>query len=1300
MWYLLWYSLATTIILVAALFGLLQLFLPLVGDYNQDVERYAQQYAGQPIKIMSLDAEWHGFSPSLILNNVRILDKESKETILQISRARLDFDLYEIAKTKQVQFRRFLLSGTDISLVRLPTGEFTLSGFETNQAQQIEQGEGGNAINWILSQGEISLHARNFIFTDQFKQDRRYYYSNLNVRLRNNADRHMIDGSVEFDKESQQEFSFAADIRGDLFGKSSWSGEVYVNGFNMDVARITGPFEFLGRKIQIGKSNFEIWSEWRQASLTGLTGIVSLNNFKISNHGTKQDKNKQDKKQPVAKSVNSQLINFQNINSRFIWDKYQDGWNLQVDRLKIVNNGKSWPESAAAIHYFIDSRNEKRVRVKSSFMRIQDLAPLLVLAPEGDTSYVDYYQQYFPRGDIKDINFEWLESGNRFKLGANIQDVSLRQHGYMPGIEGLAGSVRMTNNNGSFKFDTGNSSFNLPKVFRSEVNLSRVAGTIEWRNTEKAVFLSSRDMDVTSKHFQSQAVLDLEIPYSKKTPFLSVIARFKNVDATKAAIYYPYSIMSEGAIGWLDSAFTSGRIEEGGAIVYGPIDEFPFTRGQGVFDVRFKAKDVTLDYSEGWPRLYKADADVVFRGNSMSVHSNHGMILESEVTNVRAKIPDLKANVLKLDIDGTITGKTQDKLKYLLTAPQLKAKYERALSDLRAGGNSSLDLDMTLSIGKDVDADVKGKLELEDNKLGLVQIPELMDGITGQVSFDNAVLKGRNIAANLLEQPVKVSVRSRKINNQQTAEYKAIGKFNAKRIAKLRFPLLHDMVDGDAPWTVRFQVPEGNDDPKLIVESNLKGVSLNLPVPFKKEKTESRRLKVAAAFRSASKAIMKISYAGNFEGILEKNYTREVWLTRGEVRFGGGPAVLPSTQGLRITGDIEELSYDVWENLIQQLIELNEKENPSPAKPITDSGEQNPYFTLVSSVNLRARNFEIFGQKDSNARIRMDHKQTWLTVNIESKNFSGNITIPEDFDTKPLVLEMNRMNITPDDESGGRIDPRELPPIKLNTRSLNYGNKKLGQVALETSKQVNGMLVQQLIVKPRETIIKGHGKWLVAGDSQKAVLELVIDSKDLGKTMQDLGYVNTIADGVGQVNVSLHWPGSLVEPDLYQIGGKINLSLENGRILDIEPGGAARLLGVFSLQTLPRRLMLDFSDLFSKGLKFDEINGDFNIEQGDAYTSNLKLVGPNADVLLRGRIGLGAQDYDQKVKVTPHITDTTILLSIITSQPILFLFQQLLKQDIEAATSFEYTLSGKWDNYKLTPILKVSPPAPDQPDDF
>jgi uncharacterized protein YhdP len=278
-----------------------------------------------------------------------------------------------------------------------------------------------------------------------------------------------------------------------------------------------------------------------------------------------------------------------------------------------------------------------------------------------------------------------------------------------------------------------------------------------------------------------------------------------------------------------------------------------------------------------------------------------------------------------------------------------------------------------------------------------------------------------------------------------------------------------------------------------------------------------------------------------------------------------------------------------------------------------------------------------------------------------------------------------------EDAAGEKIDPRELPAIKLNGRDVSYDNKQLGRVAIETARTDNGLLLQQLVINPHETMIKGFGKWVVKQGQDTSSLEFVLDSNNLGTTMKDLGYLETIDQGKGKVVAKLEWPGALYNPDLSHISGEVELDFKNGRILDIEPGGAARLFGLFSLQTLPKRLFLDFSDLFSKGLGFDSIKGKFKVEEGDAYTNDFQLLGTSADVSLKGRIGLGAQDYDQKVRVTPHITDAAVLLSIVTAQPLLILLQQILKQDIEGAAAVEYSLTGSWDNYTLTPILKPQP---------
>jgi len=451
--------------------------------------------------------------------------------------------------------------------------------------------------------------------------------------------------------------------------------------------------------------------------------------------------------------------------------------------------------------------------------------------------------------------------------------------------------------------------------------------------------------------------------------------------------------------------------------------------------------------------------------------------------------------------------------------------------------------------------------------------------------------------------------------------------------------------------------------------------------------------------KNADKALIKADYGGSFEGIFECDFDRPYWVTRGEMRFGGGPVVLPRSGGLRIVGHMKELSVDIWRNLFEQMsAQLSSTQVAVDNKP--EKSDRLPmHLAIVNSVELLVDKFVYLGQPATNLKLSVSKKEDWLNINLDSKEMLGVVTVPKDLEQERLIIDMKHLHLKTPETSGGEIDPRDLPAINFNSRFVAYDNKKLGSVAIETSKTEKGMLLQQLIMNPRETTIKGHGHWLIEKGVHQSLLDFELESKDLGKTMKDLGYVETIEEGEGKITAKLRWPSTIFDPDFSHLSGEVALDFKNGRILDIEPGRAARLFGLFSIQTLPRRLTLDFSDMFAKGLSFDFVTGNFQLENGDAYTNNFKLLGTNADIALKGRIGLAAQDYDQKVRVTPHITDAAVLLSILTAQPLIILFQQILKADIEGAASIEYALTGPWNNSTLTPILQ-QPLFDDEVDEF
>ncbi len=223
-----------------------------------------------------------------------------------------------------------------------------------------------------------------------------------------------------------------------------------------------------------------------------------------------------------------------------------------------------------------------------------------------------------------------------------------------------------------------------------------------------------------------------------------------------------------------------------------------------------------------------------------------------------------------------------------------------------------------------------------------------------------------------------------------------------------------------------------------------------------------------------------------------------------------------------------------------------------------------------------------------------------------------------------------------------------------------------------------------------------NGKWTVLPQSrQQTSTHFQLESRDVAATLKALGYpAMGIEAAQGTIRGQGEWPASPFGDRFTGAAGELHLTLQNGQLREVEPG-AGRLFGLLSLSALPRRLLLDFSDVFSSGLSFDSLSGDFVIQDGNAYTGNVQLDGPVADVLLVGRTGLATRDYDQVAVVDAHISAALPVAGALAAGPqvaaVVLLLSQLLKDPLESATQTRYHITGPWDNPQVETIAKGMP---------
>lgn len=1317
-WLTLWYSFATLTVLVAAAFSIARILLPQIEQYNVHIEQFATDIIGQPVKIQSLNAEWHGAGPSLVLNNVRLMGEDEILTVAQFSKISLSFGVIESIKLGQLSFSNLAISGTGLSFVRRADGQIILAGFGWTELNSQGNADYEELLNWAIGQGRLSIEIKNLLFEDQLRGGRNYHFSNVSAVLRNQGGHHLIDVVVNAPDNQGRKLTVAMDVVGNVLQTGGWSGKMYLEGNRVDLAQLIGEQAILDWRLKIGVSDFSIWGVVENAQLQSLRGEIELNDVDITLDPQGEDiitdagGNKAPDNRP-AKGNNSKPRhrNYDQLAGRFDWQRHGQTWKVAVDEFVIKQQESFWPPTRIAVDYKPTIEAGAAVRISSSYLRFMELREIMHLVNIDDAPGLGSIKQINPQGVLRNFYLHWYgDAANHYKIAADLENIGVLPWRKMPGFKGLSGKLVMDQHSGMFTLTTRSAVLHWPGNFRDRMTIRSVTGDIYWRKGQETWFVDSRNLAVVNRDIDAVGLLQLKIPTtSDQSPFINMIINIKNGVGKRLSAYLPVDLIDPQTVAWLDKAITAGDIKSGGAILHGDMKDFPFDHGEGVFEVRLDMENGKLDYAESWPPINDMDGEIVFRGRNMDIDVTEAKIFGSRIFDTTVSLPNMGQRPLVLSIKGYVLGATQEKLDYMQQSPPLNKVFGHFLDEATATGDSLLHLDLDIIFNHDISSKVAGSITFYDNSINIQPVGTVLSHLNGTLEFRPGNVQGQDISSELLGQPSDFFIKTLENDiHGRHVSIRAKGDFEAADLSRRYLPVVKDLVAGGSEWDMTLNIPLSIDGDKknnkkrpisIVLETDLQGTSIRLPVPFKKETKQKLKTKIRIALMPQGQLLIRFSYGGRFDGIYETKTVAGESFNRGELRFGGGPVSLPQGEGIRLVGKLKTFDVGIWQTLAAQ---VNEKRGTELRKQVAEPAARQRSTLLTEalhSADLNVEDFIIFGQHAKQLRLRVKSEGENLVVNVNSQQFSGTIKVPNQLDREPIEMDLDHWRLTSMDRaSQSPLDPRDIPAIRAYCKSVTYGKRKFGSVRLITTKLADGLRVEQLEVKLKSTVINGRGKWIVSGGEQKSEFKFKLESENLGETLDDLDYAGSIKGGRGQIEVKLVWPGPLTEVDLEHLQGDVKLYFESGRLVEIDPGGAGRrMLGLLSLQALPRRLLLDFSDLFADGLSFDVISGDFKLDDGDAYTTNLIMKGPGMDAATRGRIGLIAQDYDQIATVTVHVADIASFIALVAAAgPWAIILPQLLKSGLDKASAFRYTVTGSWDNPKVEPIVEVYPEDEDE----
>lgn len=289
----------------------------------------------------------------------------------------------------------------------------------------------------------------------------------------------------------------------------------------------------------------------------------------------------------------------------------------------------------------------------------------------------------------------------------------------------------------------------------------------------------------------------------------------------------------------------------------------------------------------------------------------------------------------------------------------------------------------------------------------------------------------------------------------------------------------------------------------------------------------------------------------------------------------------------------------------------------------------------------------------------------------------------------PLQVALESIHIISDEgeERGEFTDLSGMPPVSAWVGKFSYDNMHFEQLAFQTSYQAGRMDINDIFLVGSSIKATGAGHWYIKNN--RTEIQWQLESEDFGGMMKTLDTVSGITKGKASSQGLFYWPGSPADFHWGRLGGKASVQIKNGSLDEVEPG-SARLLGLLSLHALPKRLFLDFSDMFTKGVDFSWLGGDFKINRGDVSTNNLKIKTLVGEIFVSGRTHLEKEDIDQLVTVNPDVTGSLPVAGYLAGGPqlgvVMLFFKQVFGKSIAKANKVQYRVTGTWDNPVITEL--------------
>ncbi len=1267
--------------------------LPNIESYRPAIERMVSEALGQSVGIGRIEASWDGVNPDLDLYDVRILDGEGRPA-LAFSRVEAILSWLSLPSAK-LKLRLLRIDQPTLNLRRDAAGHFFIAGIPLSAGNAGDE----DIADWLFAQRRIRIHDATLIWEDDLRQAPPLRLESLNFGLDNFGWRRRFGLTAQ----PPSELAAHIDVRGSFDGNdidrlADWTGSAFAEIDYVDLAAwqrwIDYPID-----LPRGRGALRAWAGIERGALKEMTADLLLRDvsIRLGRDLPRLDVDNIAGRVAVELTKNGFAVDGRGVELDARQDASRAGASAESIRIEPTDFHVIWRASA----------NGTDIAGNATASRL-DLGALSRLATHLplDAATRRLLNDYWPQGRIADLSARWKGDAERLQtyvVKARFDGLALKAQGHFPGFSGLSGGVDANEKGGSVSLSSGQGAhIDLPGVFpASLIELDRLKAQAKWK-----IAKNNLEVDLSRIEFSGpDAAGSAAGVYRKNNEGPGAIdlkAALTRGEAKSVWRYMPH-VVGDATRHWLRDSLLAGKASEAKLTLKGDLADFPFRdKSKGQFLVTAKAEDVVLDYAKGWPRVEKIHGNLRFEGASMVIDAQRGMVLGAKLANTRAEIPDLDATDPIILIKGQADGPTNEFLKFIDQSP-VAERIDRFTEGMRASGSGHLDIALKIPLDeKKLDeSKVDGDYRFQNNDVVVDSALPPLRQVNGNVQFSGSDLRLPEINATLFGGPLKIKGGLQKDGRVLIS---INGTANVEQLRKQSDLPLLSRLSGTTSY--RGEVRINKRDADLIVDSALLGIASSLPEPFAKTANESwpmhfeKRLLSAATPTGAGAAgrgrrLPQEDAAVRDQVLLSLGQVLSLQAIRRKQKDGfvveraalglGRTLPLPE-KGIAVAIGARRLDLDVWRALLTATADGQGDEGGEKG------GNAASAVFMPDALSLKTADLRAFGQSFKDVDLSAVSSPGQWKIRLDSRQASGDLQWDSAGRGK-LTARLKRLTMAPAQDERAAESQRamnELPALDVVAEEFRLGERRFGRLELQASNEKDAWQLSKIQMSNPYGTLTGRGRWLTLPGQNQTQLDFEVGSADVGKLLDQLGYPGAVRGATSKLEGSLGWKGSPADFDAASLNGNMALEVAQGQFLKIKPG-AGKLLGLISLQSLPRRITLDFRDIFSEGFAFDSIEGRLSLQNGTMRTDRLQIDGPAARVLMRGETDLKRETQRLNVTVQPELGGTAAL-GVALINPVAgvatLLANKILRDPLGQMFSFDYLVTGTWDDPKVEKLSK------------